>query len=358
MVYVCSKCNYTTNRLLNFNRHLNRKRSCNTNLIVESCNVTEPLNNNLESVRKHADPVKVHVDPVKVHAHPSKIEEENESENLKCVKCNRLFTRLDNLKVHMNRCDGSIDRQCPICKKMFTSNQGKWNHMKYVDCKSSQIVCLPTNNQSNVVNADTIETLNSNCKYNNCYNTNNNNITFNKLEVGKEDLTKLWKEKDYMNRNLRELKYAIPRAMIDLYFNDKYPENQTLRKLRSKGNIVEIYRDGKWQKRIFEDVFQPINEQIEHYHHPFFEDFKNKFKDMIQDKKFNKLIRPMKTYVHMMLWYGWDCEFMKDTGIPVNHPEDEAMKNKRRRDMFKLMMETMYDECIKLDTPPQSNITI
>lgn len=54
---------------------------------------------------------------------------------IKCSKCNRQFTRLDNMKVHERKCKGLINpKQCEICLKIFTSTSGKWKHNKNVKC--------------------------------------------------------------------------------------------------------------------------------------------------------------------------------------------------------------------------------
>ena len=59
---------------------------------------------------------------------------DNDKIDLKCSKCNNFFYRKDYLKKHEEKCDGLDSKQCKICLKFFTTQQGKWKHMKYVKC--------------------------------------------------------------------------------------------------------------------------------------------------------------------------------------------------------------------------------
>ena len=55
--------------------------------------------------------------------------------SIKCPKCNKQFTRKDNMKVHAKKCNGPFNsKQCQLCFKVFTTSRGRWKHNKYVDC--------------------------------------------------------------------------------------------------------------------------------------------------------------------------------------------------------------------------------
>lgn len=58
----------------------------------------------------------------------------NPKKTFLCNKCNRYFSRKDNLKVHQQKCNGLHPLQCNICLKMFASRQSKHEHKKHVKC--------------------------------------------------------------------------------------------------------------------------------------------------------------------------------------------------------------------------------
>ena len=67
------------------------------------------------------------------------VKEENDLElptkkSFACTKCNRIFSKKSNWKRHEKKCDGLDKKQCKNCLKYFTTKQGKWQHMKYVQC--------------------------------------------------------------------------------------------------------------------------------------------------------------------------------------------------------------------------------
>ena len=107
-----------------------------------------------------------------------------------------------------------------------------------------------------------------------------------------------------MEENINLGKYAISIRMDDIYFNDKYPNNQTLKKERRNDKFVEVYLDGKWEKRLIEDVFKPVNHNIERYHNMYFKGLQDTYDDIDKNKSFRQLIYPIRSYGHQMLWYG------------------------------------------------------
>lgn len=52
-----------------------------------------------------------------------------------CLKCNRILSSRHNLQRHEEKCDGFLDKkQCKICLRIFSTQQGKWKHSQYVKC--------------------------------------------------------------------------------------------------------------------------------------------------------------------------------------------------------------------------------
>jgi hypothetical protein len=209
MIYKCSKCGYETNRLLNFQRHESRKIPCKN---VFSSNELLP--------------------------------------NIECSKCLKNFSSYEHMKKHESKCDGLHVLQCKICLKMFATRQGKHQHTKYVKCVS------PANNINNI-------TINDNS-------TNITNITNNiRLCFGSEILDKLCNEDEYMDKMdeyIKLLKYALPKALEDVYFNEKYPNNQTIKKERKNDNMVSVHvGHNKWEKRMTNDMMGTTLETLHDY---------------------------------------------------------------------------------------------
>ena len=141
---------------------------------------------------------------------------------------------------------------------MFATKQSKYNHIKFVKCipPASSI-----NNNNNITNNIDNSTTNNN---------NQNYITNNiRLCYGNEDLDQLCNEKKYMKRiaeHVKMLKYALPRSIEDIYFNESYPNNQTIKKNRKKDNYVTIHMgDNKWETRLAKDTICQTLETLQKY---------------------------------------------------------------------------------------------
>jgi hypothetical protein len=61
-----------------------------------------------------------------------------------CQQCNKAFSSKYNLQRHATTCKGVGAKQCPTCKKVFSSAQGKYQHIKNVKCQPP--IASPTTN--------------------------------------------------------------------------------------------------------------------------------------------------------------------------------------------------------------------
>ena len=228
----------------------------------------------------------------------------------------------------MKKCTGTHALQCEICLKEFTTRQGKKKHTTNVNCKPPSQTIINTTHvtTNNVTNHNTI-------------NNYTQNIT---LNFGKECIKGLCNDQDYdskMIENIQCGKYALVRSIDDIYFNDKYPKNQTLKKERRNDKMVEILVNGKWEKRLFEDVFNPISSKIQNYHARYFKKLegKNDYLNALEVK------HELRKFGHQMIWYGWKMSMFEDLGYILNQPEDEEEKKRKIRDIFSLLMEKIYE---------------
>ena len=78
---------------------------------------------------------------VKCQPPPPPLEEERH--RFQCVKCNKVLSSKRQLGYHQAKCNGLLPRQCPTCLKVFSTRQGKYEHIKFVKCQ-------PPENNSNI----------------------------------------------------------------------------------------------------------------------------------------------------------------------------------------------------------------
>ena len=370
-IYACENCSYRSKRLADLQRHKNKKSPCINDIKVnvdkkkvadnvmdtldeavnvkdDAVNVKDDADNvmdNLdEAVNVMASPVNVMASPVNV---PATASESRTNNKIECSKCFRPFARKYNMKVHEKKCDGTHILQCKICLKLFSTRQSKWEHKKNVKCSPSAITNAITT--TNNMNNNTISIDKS---------TNNNNITNNnynliKADFGKECLQKLCSNEKYTQNMIENLdlgRYAIPKTIEQIYFNDEFPENQTLKKERRTDKLVSIQRKGKWETRFFEDICQDLIRKTEAYHQKYFEDLKIKYKDTPKDKKFKQILMPIIIFARMMKKHGINLD-LKELGIHLDDEELEEEDYKQilcfRKDMEILMLDEIHEQTVK-----------
>ena len=278
MEHTCIRCGYITTRRVDFERHLRRKIKCNektmgkngimddevtivdngANVMDGGANVTDGGANVTDG---GANVMGGGANVMGVGANVM-------GHNLKhtCTKCHKPFLRAIDCKKHILKCDGLDKRQCKICLRIFATRQSKHEHIKYVKC-------LPV--KQVVINNTTINDNSTNITNNNNQQYITNNI---RLCFGNEMLEKLCKEDGYMKRieeYVKLLKYALPKALEDVYFNENHPNNQTIKKDRRNDNLVSIHvGENRWEKRYAKDMITTTLEKLHDYMEKYIEDVK------------------------------------------------------------------------------------
>ena len=350
MLYKCNHCNYLTKRKCDLLRHEKKKNPCNKRLEVVPCNVevkenvnVVPQNINAVPQNINAVPQNINAEPQNINAEPQNMNEEAENK-LKCIKCNKSFDRKDNLKRHEAKCDGYDKKQCRICLRMFATAQGKHQHLKYVKCNPPASTGPTHQTINNIDNSITNNTTNINNTINLNFRGNFDTISKNDIE----NIVKQLEKSEYIKMisdNMRSGKYAVPRTIEHIYFNDDFPTMQTLKKERRNDKMVEVHVDGKWEKRLVDDILRKLIVKVEEYHSEYFKHLQEKYKDVpIGSTKWNQLVRPIKNFGHMMLWYdGFKGEDIERIGIELNSPDDEKAKKAKNKDMVKIIKEKVYE---------------
>jgi len=334
-MYKCDKCDYATKNRSDLLRHMRRKTPC--------------YRNTKEDVDNSKDTADVDVVGENVNADTADIDVIDDTtqnkDNLQCKKCMKYFSRSDHLKNHMKKCDGLDPLQCKRCLKFFNSRFGKCQHMKNVKCERKD----PSSNIT--INNNTTNNTNHINNTNNSNNTNNivNNITNNiRYDFGKESLRDLQEKEDYidiMKKHIELGKYAIPQSIKEIYFNDKYPQNQTIKKERRNDKLVSIMKNGEWHTRVFDDVYDDILKKMEKYHDKYFRDLKNEYENTERNREFRMLMYPLRSFAHKMMWYGWKCLEIQRMGIELNEPDDDEEMKRRKKEMIMLLLDGIYKEC-------------
>ena len=277
-MYTCDQCGYSTKIKCNYTRHLNKKVPCGGQKhSINTLNVnTNTPNVNTNTPNVNAKSLNVNVNTPDVNMGTQNVNTiQVDDTHLKCTLCELvLLTR--NYSRHLKSCNGVPNNTCVYCLKTFKSRQSTSRHKK--SCKAVN------DTNSNDVNKQqtplTIGTQNNNCNTTNnnidSHDTtiNNNNNTVNNIVVNqfnKEDFTGLVNKlkTEFAGMLADVLKSSVDDRMITLtrlcYFNDDFPENQTVRKLNKKDATMEVHtHDNKWDlvsvKNTIPQMVKEINE--------------------------------------------------------------------------------------------------
>ena len=242
----CSKCNYSTMRKFNLERHHFNKHNKKEQIIINQENNTNSTENNTNST------------------------ENKRIKKFNCKKCNKSYNTTKYLNNHEAICKGISILTCPKCMKTFKHQSNKSKHMKTNSCKAKSIINYNNPNITNNI-------------------TNNNIIIIN--SYGNERI-------DYLtiNKILEMCKKApsssiIPNYIEAKHFNKDFPENNNI---KYENNTCFKFIDNQWKnininllsdelilktsnelndkfkenKKIFEDHFK--NEEVLEYVHKHF----------------------------------------------------------------------------------------
>ena len=136
--FKCTVCCYETDRKYNLYLHTSSPNACDkrlqrTNHTVDGSNVNVGVNNEKNSVNVAVN----NESNVNVGINNEKNSVEGSSVNIinKCIKCLKVLSCKKSLDTHMTICKGVSSLQCFTCKKVFSTRQGKHQHLKNVKCE-------------------------------------------------------------------------------------------------------------------------------------------------------------------------------------------------------------------------------
>lgn len=242
VLYICLRCNYSTNRKSNFINHLSRKKICSPE--IKDVSVKNILKN------------------YKIQLKES--ENENKGRFL-CPGCNRKFNKKNNLESHKKIClkfhDYQNDKYTEEIKKQNDFLIGKVEEML---------------NKMNMMEEE-LKKIKNKPSINNNFNKIETNIQINNF--GNENF-------DYINEKmfiklLSTPLSAIPKLIELKHFNPKHPENHNIKITNIHDKFAKIYKDNKWLISHKKDIIQELVDNG-------YADFEE-FKDLNEEELTNKI---------------------------------------------------------------------
>lgn len=242
-MYICNICSYKTNRKSNYTYHINRKNPCKSTLSDSSHLSNNPnVANSCPNVANLCPDV-ANSCPDVANLCPDVA---NSDQNI-CQKCSKYFVTKSGLHKHSKTCKGISSLQCPICFKVFDDRKLKYKHVKKGKCS-------PPENIEKDATKDVISIKEENArlkKENELLKSNKpiiiqNNTTNNNIQINSYTNPYI----DHMTKNVirrlyydskQEEKMLILGAIIKIFRNEKFPQNDCIRfGMKSKYAEVQI----------------------------------------------------------------------------------------------------------------------
>ena len=264
--YICLRCGYTTDRIFNFKKHLNRKKPCFAKLDKVTNEEQKKIYNISNSSEKsHLATLRNHNVTIKCnhacnHKVASEIGDSYEKHKSSMVTCN-----------HPKK-----TYKCRHCRKQYKNRQHRWRHEKNCESfsesnlkkeelyeKMEELICCMT--KMSEENNKMKHTIN-NYKMENC-NNNTQNIIINNFWC--ENNEYIIENTKLMKKLLVSPHKSIPNVIKYKHFHPLHPENHNIRFRNKNHKLGEIYEDNKWtyksKKEILDDLLNSGYITIEEY---------------------------------------------------------------------------------------------
>ena len=263
MTHKCSQCDFSSIWASNTRRHFIRKHGKNIEKNEENAEKDNPLAGKDNFLAGKDNPLAGKDNPKTEKDNPNVLDKNQ------CEKCEKIFTRHNNLMNHIEKCKGKINKlECMYCNEIFTLAPAKYRHQKTCKLKTkndfpfSDLIIQNINNDNtqiinntNIINDNKQITNNDNKQITNNDNRQiiNNNITLQIRNFGDEN-------KDYITNAFllqcyKNGYYGLVEMIENVYFNKEHPENHNVRIGSLKNKYLEIHKDDEW-------VPQGVNETL------------------------------------------------------------------------------------------------
>lgn len=297
VLYNCFRCGYNTNQKGHLLKHLSRKNQC-VSILEEITNLEILTLNKIDKSsigQQYANLLSTLC---------------QQYVNKKSTNCKQLSSK--NIQKYKDK--KREVNTCEYCNKKFSFRQSCWRHKKI--CKKRlEIIELENKKIENKILEDKnnelikiIKELSSKTSGNN-NNTNSNNTINNtqNIQINNFDGENV----NYITEKLalklaKNYKNMIGRFVDVLHFNEKHPENHTIRIKDKKSGLGEIREENKWKYLGMDDFLEKINrnlidklyelrdmldeKNVEKFD-IWYEDVEKLLNDDKEDKKFKKKIK-------------------------------------------------------------------
>ncbi len=205
--------------------------------------------------------------------------------NISCEYCNKIFSRKDNLKVHLKTCKKRADKIVyleNIVKQQYEENKKQSEEIKEVKSLLMDLI-----NKKCIVNPKTLQKITGN---NNSINSGNvNNIQI--VKFGSEDIKSILSDKEI--KKILNCKYkAIEESIKTVHFNDDRPEYRNIYITNLRDNIAYVYNGNKFEAVQKHSVINQLIDQHMNNIEVSYDDYKNKLPEKtvsILDKLIEKI---------------------------------------------------------------------
>ena len=322
--YKCFRCGYSASQKSNLINHLNRKNICKPLLTNSS---TEEMKNHygfnvLKLTGKNSrqttgkQQVTTCNDNRQINRQTAgqpvittgKQQVNLQNSELKCLFCEKIFTRNYGLKCHQISCQKKLPDlpakitcnllnlssepaknlivsqfKCDFCHKNFTRSYGLKCHLNNCKIKKQNDTELESLKKEHEELKDHVEDLlieltkkspNTTEITNNITNNTNNTTNQNKIinihinNYGKENIKYL--EGCYLNNLLDSAFTAIPKLIKQIHFNPQHPENHNIKITNKKEPYVKIRKNDKWELQDKKETLETLVDDkyyilVDHY---------------------------------------------------------------------------------------------
>ena len=187
-IHKCSYCNYNSNRLYNFKRHMITKHKENNSPYLIN---DKP---NIDNDKPNIDNDKPNIDNDK-----------------QCIKCHKILASKQNLKKHLVICKGvSNPYECFICHRILSDYSAKCKQLKICKGKENlkELIIIEKKRDNELIHNNNNEIIEKNIinNSNNVITTNSNNVittnyNINLISYNKEE-RKIEFDINHLNKNL------------------------------------------------------------------------------------------------------------------------------------------------------------
>ena len=218
-----------------------------------------------------------------------------QSKSNECKFCNKVLSRYDSLKRHEQKCNfnnviNSSKNKDEIITMLTNTVKQQSEEIKHVKTMLMDIM-----NKNCKVHPKTLQKINKQLNGdNNTINENNgtvtNNITYNIIGLGHENLTEVFSKKEKMNI----LKYrfnSLPQLVEYAHFNDKYPQFKNILITNTQNTLAYKYDTKKKQfvavnkEELLDDIVDERMCDINSFYEELENDLDEKTKEILDKVK-------------------------------------------------------------------------